>query len=161
MNIIVVVLTASKASADYMLTMNLLESIVPLVERDALDRIQDQFVQGQFERGDMSYHLAWENYLSMEWDSGEMKKAILVHPTYKGTSDQERIDLEAKIDIILQSLTPESRKRVSPQQVMRRLHSTAQIRALNSSQSETQSATSPQNATHQEPGAACGGCHIM
>jgi hypothetical protein len=157
MNIVVVVLTSSKASADYMLTMNTLGTIVPLVERAALRIIRADFQKGNFKRRDESFHLDWETYLSMEWDSGEMKKAILVHPSYKEKSAQQKKDVDAQIDTVLQQFTNEERKRVSPPQVLQELHSIQPIQTLNSSKS----ATFPQSAMHQETGVYCGGCHVL
>jgi hypothetical protein len=160
MNIVVVVFTANKESADYMLTMNRLGTIIPLVGTDAMDIIRAEFRNGNFNRGDENYHLDWETYLSMEWDSVEMKRAILVDPMFEKMSAHEKDGLQVEIDTILQSLTNEQRKRVSPMQVLQELY-VSPIQTLDSSQSETQSDISPQGAASQEIGVSCDGCHVM
>jgi hypothetical protein len=67
MNIVVVALTASKESADYMLTMNALGTIVPLVEPADYYTNKEDFRNRKIQRRDESYHLDWETYLSMEY----------------------------------------------------------------------------------------------
>jgi hypothetical protein len=114
MNIIVVVLTASKDSADYMLTMNNLETIIPPVGNAAMEIICAEFKGGNHFRCDPSFHVNWETHLSMEWDAEEMRKAILVDPFYKEKSAQEQQVLGLKIDTLLQQYTDEERKKVTP-----------------------------------------------
>jgi hypothetical protein len=160
MNIVVVLLTANKDSADYMLTMNGLGSIVPLVEPyHAMRIIRTEFKRGNYGRGDESYHLDWETHLSMEWGAKEMKEAVLVDPFYQEKSDQEKQDLELKIDALLQTYTDEERKTVSPTVVLTALEfysntSIQLMQTLTSSQSGISS-------RGQETGLSCGGCHVM
>jgi hypothetical protein len=159
MNIIVVVLTANKKSADYMLTMNGLATIIPLVEPDAMESIREMWEGGNYERGDESFHLDWEANLSMEWDAEELKNAILVDPCYVNKSDQEKQDLKSKIDTLLQNYTDEKRKTVSPAAVLQKLQSSSGL--IEPIQTIT-SGTSPRNATtHQETGVFCSGCLVM
>ena len=118
MNTVVVLLTANKYSADCMLTMNNLQSIVPLVADKDIRIIRKEFYGKNYEKGDKTYHMKWETYLNMEWDPKEMKEAILVHPSYENNSDQEKEDLELKIDVLLGTYTDEERKKLSPTEVL-------------------------------------------
>lgn len=114
MNVSVVVMTANKESADLMLTMNDLASIIPLVDPEARRSILADFRQGQYKRGDASFHVDWETYLSMEWDKKEMKKAVLEDPSFKEKSVQERQDLAKEIDALFVQCTDEERKKLTP-----------------------------------------------
>jgi hypothetical protein len=159
MNIVVVLLTANKDSADYMLTMNDLGSIIPLVGYNAMLTIREDFFRGKYKQGDESYHLDWEAHLSMEWGATEMKEAILVNPLYGEKSDVEKEDVELKIDAILQAYTATIRKTASPTLVLNSLASESdssiqQMHTLNPSPSGISS-------QGQETGISCGGCHVM
>jgi hypothetical protein len=158
-NIIAVVLTSNKQSADYMLTMNGLATIIPLVGTAAMKNIRAEWHQGEYQRRDKSFNLDWEANLSMEWDAEELKKAILVDPCYEKKSGQEKRDLKSKIDTLLQNYTDEERKTVSPADVLQQLQSSSGL--IEPIQTMT-SGTSPRNATtHQETGAFCSGCLVM
>jgi hypothetical protein len=161
-NIIVVVLTASKDSANYMLTMNSLETILPPVGEVAMKGIRAEFELGNHFRRDPSFHLNWESHLSMEWDAKEMRKALLVDRLYEKKSAQEKKVLGLKIDALLQKYTDEERKEVTPEVLLQALDESYRmiqpIETLTSSLAGTSSQNSP---LCQETGLFCSGFLVM
>jgi hypothetical protein len=156
MNIIVVVLTASKDSADYMLTMNTLGTILPPVGKDDMKIIRAKFKDGNYKRRDESFHLDWEAHLSMKWDAEEMKKAILVDPWYKKKSAVEQQVLVLKIDTLLQQYTDKERKEVTPEVLVQALDESDRI--IQPLQNFPSSQSAP---PCQETGLFCSGCSVM
>lgn len=158
MNIIVVVLTASKDSADYMLTMNNLETITPPVGNAAMKIIRAEFQRGNHKRGDVTFHVKWETHLSMEWDAEEMRKAISVSPLYEAENAQDPQEFEKKIKTLLQDYSDEQRKEVTPTALMEALKESS--RTMHPTITSSQSGTSLQSAP-QETELFCSGCCVM
>eukprot|EP00978_Attheya_sp_CCMP212_P022840 scaffold68803_cov57-Attheya_sp.AAC.1 len=157
MNIIVVVLTASKDSADYMLTMNNLETIISLVGHAAMNINRAEFQRGNHTRDDVTFHVKWETYLSMEWDDEQMRKAISVSPFYEAENAQDPQEFEKKIKTLLQDYSDEERKEVTPTVLMEALKESS--RTMHPTLTYSQSRTSLQSAP-QETELFCSGCCV-
>jgi hypothetical protein len=158
MNIIVVVLTASKDSADYMLTMNNLQTIIPPVGCAAMETIRAEFQRGNHKRRDVTFHLKWETHLSMEWDAEEMRKAISVSPLHEAKNAQDPQAFEKIIKTLLQDYSDEERKKVTPTALLEALKESSRTMypTLTSSQPETSLQSAP-----QETELFCNGCRVM
>jgi hypothetical protein len=74
--LIVLVMTANKTAANYMLSQNGLMYVQPLVTVPAIVEIREKF--GIVEPG-TSVPLDWEKYVRMKWEKSELKKTVLRH----------------------------------------------------------------------------------
>eukprot|EP00978_Attheya_sp_CCMP212_P015966 scaffold41446_cov73-Attheya_sp.AAC.1 len=133
----------SKDSADYMLTLNNLETIISPVGHAAMNIIRAEFRRGNYQRGDVTFHVNWETHLSMEWDAEQMRKAILVSPLYEAGNAQDPQEFEKKIKTLLQDYSDEQQKKVTPTVLMEALKESS--RTIHPALASAQSGTSLQS----------------
>jgi len=103
-NLVAIILTPNEAAANFLLTLNGLEGIQPMLTEAELLKIKSKV--GFTIPPD--FGINWDKHLSMEWETDELVNAFLMDPNRpKGVSESE-------VRTFLQDFSQEERKTVSP-----------------------------------------------
>jgi hypothetical protein len=153
-NVVVVVLTPNKDSVNHLLTLNNFEGIQPLIDVPSLREIR--IAEGRTIPS--TFQLDWAKLASMEWDTKEMKIAILTDYRFSGSKpDKDEEALRAKIDTSLNHMPRLERKTATPALLMNCLTATGALQLEKTTLTQTNASA----RMNQETCLGCSACHVM
>jgi hypothetical protein len=150
-DITAIVLTHNQQAADYLLTLNGLKGIKPLLSLADTDILRTRNPP----------KMDWETDMSMEWSTNDLKHAAAVDPRNKHMKKKK---LHNRIDKFLARMTKEERKKVDPLSIAEMLDAPPaqeqnecfKVRRISGPYLATH-----QDVGHQDVGAGCGECRIL
>jgi hypothetical protein len=131
-NIVVIVLTTNKQSANLMLTWNNMVSIIPAGSSDDIRRWGTLFRNHKESKAQTEFEIDWNENNRMRWETDQLKNAIFSSPMYVGMSSDEKKIIETRVDVIIQKMGDSEREILNPEMLQVQLSILATVDVLES-----------------------------
>jgi hypothetical protein len=158
-DVIAIVLTGSKLSANFLLSQNNLEYVCPLVKSDKLIEIAKEHRPVSRNK---PVPIDWVKYLSMVWEKEELMKALVGGDEYGALDDAQKDDLASKFGPAFDLLSEEDRESTSPREMFKILLGDQAIGQVNTMSSPSNASAAAGAGTKVGASCGCGDqCRIM
>ena len=109
-HVVVIVLTSNESAANYMLELDDLAYIQPMVDPKIRSKIRKHY-----EKPPIRFN--WEKYVSMRWNTEELKASVLSTLEYNDMKEDDKEQLSGTIDDFIDQLGSQRRKCLVPQHI--------------------------------------------